>query len=87
MVGALSVWCDMVSGEVSVVLASASFWSTLLTSGKQSSRLCRGPSSRQSTEAFRSISCPGFLARAVRTCEFGALFLYALVSCSHACGI
>ena len=35
---------------------------------------------RQSTEAFRRISFPGFLARAVRTWKYGALFDYGLVS-------
>ena len=44
----------------------------------------RGPSSRQSTEAFGRISCPGFLGRAVRTGKYGALFPSCLVAGSHA---
>ena len=46
-----------------------------------------GPLSRQSTEAFRSISFPWFLARAVRTWKCGALFLYGLVPCSPVSGV
>ena len=54
--------------EASVVLASASFWFTLLLRGKQSSRLWRlSWGLHTSTEAFRRISFPEFLARAVRT--------------------
>ena len=72
--------------EVSVVLASASFWSTLLLRGKRSSRPWELGSivTRQSTEAFRRISFLGFLARAVRTWKYGALFLFGFVSGSHA---
>ena len=42
-----------------------------------------GPSSCQSTEAFSRISFPRFLARAVRTWKFGAVFIFALVSVEY----
>ena len=46
-----------------------------------------GPSSRQSTEAFRRISFPWFLARDVRTWKYGALFPYGFALGSPVSGV
>ena len=54
------------------------------TGAGEGSWLSRGPTSCQSTETFRRIFFPGFLARAVRIWKFVALFPYSLVSGSHA---
>ena len=42
---------------------------------------------RQSTEAFRRISFPWSLARAVRTWKYGALFTHGFVPCSPVSGV
>ena len=66
--------------ETSVVLASASFWSTLLHRGKRSSHLWElGPAHRHVSERQLSeeFPFPWFLARAVRTRNVVHYFLLA----------
>ena len=76
--------------EASAVLASASFWSTLLLRSSEAPHVEAETGSiviRQSTEAFRRISFPWSLARAVHTWKYDALFTHGFVPCSLVSGV